>query len=76
MYVYDHFSPALGDFAYQIPGTNPIVRKEWRQLNEAEKLNYVESVQCLGKSPSKLGLNTTRYEDFVWFHLQAYLNCE
>jgi hypothetical protein len=63
-------------FADHIPGTNPVIRREFRTLNDTEKLDFVEAVQCLGRSPSKLGLNTTRYEDFVWFHLQAYLNCE
>lgn len=77
MYVWLFRSFVSGNPADPGRGTNPTIRKEWRTLNDTEKLDYIQAVRCLGASPSKLGLKgTTRYEDFVWFHLQAYLNCE
>ncbi|KAF6230923.1 hypothetical protein HO173_010831 [Letharia columbiana] len=48
--------------------TNPIIRREWRDLSDAEKNDYIEAVQCLRSSPSKLGLNQTLYDDFPYVH--------
>ncbi|QKX62709.1 uncharacterized protein TRUGW13939_09870 [Talaromyces rugulosus] len=45
------------------------VRPEWRSLSLKERENYVAAIQCLSNSPSRLGLNTTRYDDFVYSHL-------
>ncbi|KAF2095406.1 Di-copper centre-containing protein [Rhizodiscina lignyota] len=47
---------------------NATLRREWRSLSTAEKLDYVEAVQCLYKKPSPMRPNTTIYEDFAWTH--------
>ena len=52
--------------------TTPEKRVEWRALDAATQKQYTDSVLCLMKKPSQLGLNTTRYEDFSWVH--AHLN--
>lgn len=48
--------------------TNPVIRREWRDLSDAEKSDYIEAVQCLRRSPSRLGLNQTLYDDFPYVH--------
>jgi hypothetical protein len=47
---------------------NPIQRREWRTLSADEKNGYVAAVQCLGNQHSRLGLNHSLYDDFVWVH--------
>ncbi|KAH8691329.1 hypothetical protein BGW36DRAFT_305206, partial [Talaromyces proteolyticus] len=47
----------------------PAVRREWRTLSFEARQNYVAAVQCLSDRSSRLGLNTTRYDDFVYSHL-------
>lgn len=55
-----------------IPGPNPAVRQEWRTLSVEARQSYIAAVQCLSNSPSRLGLNTTRYDDFVYSHLATF----
>ncbi|KAF5016921.1 hypothetical protein F66182_11242, partial [Fusarium sp. NRRL 66182] len=47
----------------------PTLRREWRTLSLNARQKYVAAVQCLTRRPSRLGLNTTRYDDFVYSHL-------
>jgi len=55
------------------------VRQEWGDLTAAERLAYVEAVQCLMNLPSQLPAGQfpgahNRYEDFVVTHMQQTLN--
>lgn len=50
---------------------NPIVRHEWRSLSMQEKSSYLQAVRCLRTVPSRLGLNTTLYDDFPYFHTRT-----
>lgn len=49
---------------------NVQVRREWRQLNETEKQQYIGSVNCLHSTSSVLknNDNATYYDDFSWVH--------
>ncbi|KAF3063763.1 Tyrosinase [Daldinia childiae] len=47
---------------------NPTIRKEWRSLSSDERDSYISAVHCLAKQPSKLGLDTTQYDDFPFVH--------
>ena len=47
---------------------DPIVRQEWRTLDNTQKQIYLKSVQCLWEQPSVLGLNQSLHEDFSWVH--------
>jgi len=45
------------------------VRKEWRGLSYDEKANYIKSVKCLARLPSKLlGASYRRWDDFEYVH--------
>lgn len=52
--------------------SNPLVRKEWRQLNVLEKSNYLLSMKCMTLKPSKLKsifpAAKTRWDDFISIH--------
>ena len=54
------------------PGRSPITRREWRGLQAHERQSFIAAVQCLANSPSRLGLATTRYDDFVYVHILLY----
>ena len=56
--------------------THPIIRREWRNLSDAEKSDYIAAVQCLRNSPSRLGLNQTLYDDFPYIHSRNGEACE
>ena len=56
--------------------TDPIIRREWRDLSDEERLNYITAVQCLRSSPSRLGLNQTLYDDFPYVHSRNGEACE
>ena len=56
--------------------TDPVVRQEWRGLSEAERRDYIEAVQCLRSSPSRLGLNQSLYDDFPYVHSRNGESCE
>ena len=45
-----------------------VLRREWRSLSTQEKQSYIESVQCLKRRPSILGLNHSLHDDFPWVH--------
>ncbi|KAK8043751.1 Di-copper centre-containing protein [Apiospora phragmitis] len=48
--------------------TNPAKRVEWRQLSAADQQSFINAVLCLKTKPSKMGLNTTLYDDFPYVH--------
>ena len=56
--------------------TKPTIRREWRDLSDTEKSDYIEAVQCLRSSPSRLGLNQTLYDDFPYVHSRNGEACE
>lgn len=56
--------------------TNPTIRREWRDLSDTEKGDYIQAVQCLRSSPSRLGLNQTLYDDFPYVHSRNGEACE
>lgn len=47
---------------------NPVTRVEWRSLSTGEQQNYIDAALCLTTKPSRLGLNTTLYDDFAYVH--------
>lgn len=57
------------------PCTNPIVRKEWRTLQPAEKKSYLDAVNCILTQPSltpafnNSGVKS-RYDDLLYTHIQ------
>lgn len=61
---------------------NPSIRREWRTLSTSEKLDYLDAVVCLTKTPSVLGLNQTLFDDFPFIHTtigkegKYHLECE
>jgi len=48
--------------------TEPVLRREWRQLARSEQADYIEAVQCLNRLPSKLGSHGRLSDDFPWSH--------
>jgi hypothetical protein len=53
-------------------GRHPPRRREWRSLGEKEQEDLITAIQCLTQMPSRLGLPTTRYNDFVYVHVEIY----
>ncbi|TGO50400.1 hypothetical protein BCON_0184g00050 [Botryotinia convoluta] len=41
-------------------------RREWRSFSAAEKANYLDAVQCLRETPSRLHSDYSLYDDFPW----------
>lgn len=56
--------------------TDPVIRREWRDLSDVEKGDYIAAVQCMRNSPSRLGLNQTLYDDFPYVHSRNGEACE
>ena len=52
----------------QSPRDNTVHRVEWRDLSSAEQQSYIDGVLCLKTKPSRLGLNTTLFDDFAYVH--------
>jgi tyrosinase len=52
--------------------TNPEVRKEWRELTDAEKAEYIRAAICLRELPKEkyaaIDAVTTRMDDLVYTH--------
>lgn len=59
---------AIGVAAAKNDDSQNSLRVEWRDLPEATQIGYVEAVKCLDTLPSKLGLETSRYNDFSYVH--------
>lgn len=69
--IYIRASNDPGNYALRKSSTTcrkPELRREWRSLNRAEKIDYIQSVKCLKTLPSRLQLNQTLYDDFPWIH--------
>lgn len=47
---------------------SPSIRREWRELSEEEKGEYINAVQCLRAIPSELEPTRAIYDDFPWVH--------
>ncbi|CZR41691.1 uncharacterized protein FPRO_11281 [Fusarium proliferatum ET1] len=60
--------PALCTAAAVSKCENPIKRVEWHELDDAARQQYTDAVLCLSTKPSRLGLNTTLYDDFPYVH--------
>lgn len=58
----------------RVPGscTNPAVRKEWRELSDTEKAEYIRAAVCLRNLPktkyTELEAVTTRLDELVYTH--------
>lgn len=48
-----------------------MARPEWRSLPEHRRYAYTVAVERLTKLPSRLGLNTSLYDDFTYVHIQV-----
>lgn len=46
----------------------PPDRREWRELSEEQKRNYLDAVLCLKKTPLQLNMTQSLYDDFPWVH--------
>ncbi|KAI0016289.1 hypothetical protein F4780DRAFT_696440 [Xylariomycetidae sp. FL0641] len=58
---------------------NLLVRQEWGDLDAGKKKAYIDAVQCLTTSPSKLDSTQypgakTRYDDFVAVHINQTMS--
>ncbi len=54
--------------------SQPLIRKEWRELSEAERQDFINANLCLKKRPSKLNPSIgspSVYDDLVYVHLTA-----
>ncbi|KAF5240380.1 hypothetical protein FANTH_9640 [Fusarium anthophilum] len=60
--------PALCAAAAVSNCENPSKRVEWRELDDAARQQYTDAVVCLSTKPSRLGLNTSLYDDFPYVH--------
>ncbi|KAH6653182.1 hypothetical protein BKA67DRAFT_647138 [Truncatella angustata] len=53
--------------------SNTLVRKEWRNLSDEEKLEYISAVQCLLSTPAQLSDtlpgSVSRFDDFQGVHI-------
>ena len=54
---------------------NPSIRHEWRSLSKYEKNEYIQAVQCLSNTSSRLGINQTLYDDFPFVHSRSGEEC-
>ena len=70
-----HDSGIRSSASFSSKCTNPPTRREWRSLSGLEKKNYIDAVQCLRRTPSKLGLNQTLYDDFPYVHSRVGSYC-
>uniref|UniRef100_A0A0W0GBL7 Tyrosinase copper-binding domain-containing protein n=1 Tax=Moniliophthora roreri TaxID=221103 RepID=A0A0W0GBL7_MONRR len=55
--------------------TNPVIRREWRELSDSEKQEYHRAVICLKTRParhySNIPVVKTRADDFTWMHREV-----
>ncbi|OHF02047.1 hypothetical protein CORC01_02626 [Colletotrichum orchidophilum] len=65
---------ALVSETIALPVQDAPLRVEWRTLSSAAKADYISAVKCLDGLPSKIGLETSLYNDFPYVH--ALLNNE
>jgi len=48
--------------------TSPSLRQEWSSVSQETRDSYISAVLCLSKTPSRIGLSTTLYDDFPHVH--------
>ena len=55
------------------PGESPAIRKEWRELSDQERADYVNAVVCLHQKPSKMPQikSPSRFDDVAFVHSAA-----
>lgn len=57
--------------------SEPVTRKEWRSLSDTEKSEYIEAVQCLKDTPSRLDTSSASlYDDFAYVHRELDTSSE
>ncbi|KAK1499381.1 hypothetical protein CCUS01_00105 [Colletotrichum cuscutae] len=61
---------ALVSETIAVPVQDAPLRIEWRSLSSAAKADYISAVKCLDGLPSKIGLKSSRYNDFPYVHAQ------
>jgi len=61
-------NPSSNEIKARQQCTSPKLRKEWSKATRAEQQSYIDAALCLATKPSRLGLNTTLYDDFGWIH--------
>ncbi|KAK1497048.1 hypothetical protein CTAM01_08060 [Colletotrichum tamarilloi] len=61
---------ALVSETIALPVQDAPLRIEWRSLSSAAKADYISAVKCLDGLPSKIGLKSSRYNDFPYVHAQ------
>lgn len=48
--------------------SSPEIRREWRQLKDREKWDYISAVKCLHELPSRITGEGHLSDDFPWIH--------
>lgn len=56
-------------------GGTPMARPGWRSLPKHRRFACTVAVERLMKAPSRLGLNTSLYDDFTYVHIQLKPRC-
>lgn len=63
---------ALPQVAPRATCTSPKLRKEWSKATRAEQTSYIKAALCLATKPSRIGLQSTLYDDFGWVHANLF----
>ncbi|KAJ9619133.1 hypothetical protein H2204_012780 [Knufia peltigerae] len=50
---------------------NPSIRREWRDLSDGEKMQYIGAISCLHETPSRLDPEAKLSDDFPWLHFHV-----
>ena len=50
--------------------TSPSLRQEWSSVTQDVRDNYITATLCFTSKSSRIGLNSTFYDDFPWAHNQ------
>lgn len=49
----------------------PSIRREWRTLEDPEKVEYLRAVKCLHDLPSEINSDGRLSDDFPWIHFHV-----
>ncbi|KAJ3516016.1 hypothetical protein NLJ89_g1391 [Agrocybe chaxingu] len=68
--------PNFSNAAPHASCTNPIIRKEWRNMDRATQKSYTDAINCLLKRPGVYPKTVApgavnRYDDYVAIHIQS-----
>lgn len=63
-------APVVPDILGNKGCTVPPKRVEWRELGAANQKSYIDSVLCLKTKPSRIGLESSLYDDFPYVHFK------